>query len=161
MAAGNVADFVSHDTCDLPRMLGAHQETGVDEEILSASDKSIQPLVLDDVQIHGCRRYACGIEERIGHIAKRRLNLGIADQIDAALRMSRQRRRKGQQQAKGDALGSALLFSDNVEKSSAPFAILDGRSSNGICIIHENCASLDIDHRPDFEHRAFQSSSFP
>ena len=64
-------------------MFGPLQQAGIQEEILTACNKGIQPFILNDIDIDRIGWDTCSFENRIGDITKCRLDFSVANQVDA------------------------------------------------------------------------------
>ena len=58
----------------------AHDEAGVDEDVLAAGDEGVHGVFVDDVDVDVVATQAGGIEQRVGVGAQRVFDLGVADQ---------------------------------------------------------------------------------
>jgi hypothetical protein len=93
MPARDVAGFMGHHPGELPGILGAHDQPGVEEQVHAAGDERVQLIVIDDVDPHRVAPEAGGVQERPRHLLQARFDFGVADQADAR----RVRRPAGQQ----------------------------------------------------------------
>ena len=93
MPARDVAGFMRHHPGQLPGILGAHDQPGVEEQVHAARDERVQLIVVDDVDAHRIAPEPRGVQERPRHLLQGRFDLGVADQADAR----RARRPIGQQ----------------------------------------------------------------
>jgi hypothetical protein len=71
-------------TDQLARVLAAHDQPGVQEQVHAAGDEGVELIVVDDVDPHLVGAEASRLEDRGAVGAQDRLDLGVADQADAA-----------------------------------------------------------------------------
>ena len=104
MAAGDVTGLVRDDADHFVGRLGFGQQAGVDEDLHAVGDEGVDPLVVDDVDLHRRGIEPGGGEDRVGIGAQGRLDLGVADQAGAArLGGGLGHRRQGQASGQAEA----------------------------------------------------------
>ncbi|MEZ5837843.1 MAG: hypothetical protein R3D03_19305 [Geminicoccaceae bacterium] len=90
-----MGDHASH----LIEALAAHQQAGVDEQVLPARDEGVQPRIGDHVDLHRIRiEPGCG-EQRVGHAREDPFDLLVADELLGNGRLhGKHQRQQGQHQ---------------------------------------------------------------
>ena len=94
MAARDVPDLVRDHAGQLARVLRAHQEAGVEEQVHAAGDEGVQLIVLDDVDLDRIAPQSGRLKDRPGQLAQGVLDLGVADQANLSGRLRRHRRER-------------------------------------------------------------------
>ncbi len=85
MAALDVARLVRDDADDFVRRLGRHQGAGVHVDVAAVHDEGVEAVVLDDAHGNVLRGQVGRPEDGLGVVAQQVLDLGIADERQAAL----------------------------------------------------------------------------
>ena len=86
MAAGDVARLMSDHADDLVRRLGLEQGAGIDEHA-PAGDEGVEGGIVDQNDLDAGAGQSGGFEDRARIVAHQRLDLGVADDRHAALRV--------------------------------------------------------------------------
>jgi hypothetical protein len=73
---------VRDDADQLVGILGLNDQAGVDEHVLAAGREGVDVVVLDDEDLDALGVQARGGEDRITVGVQRRLDLGVADELD-------------------------------------------------------------------------------
>ena len=88
MTAGEVAGFVREHADDLVRRLGVEQRAGIDEDVAAVHDEGVEGAVVDDDDLDVLLGEAGHLQDRRGVVAQQLLDLGVADERQAARRRS-------------------------------------------------------------------------
>ena len=110
MAAGDMAGLVGEHADDLVRRLGVHQRAGVHEDAAAVHDEGVERLVVDQRDLDVLLRETCGVQDRLRVVAHQLLDLGVADQRNAARQARRLggNRRRHRQEAGTPATANAV-----------------------------------------------------
>ena len=88
MSAGQMAGFVRKHADHFVRRLGVEQCAGIDENVAAVHHKGIEGAVVEHDDLDVLLRKTGGLEDRRCVIAHQLLDLGVADQRQAARRLS-------------------------------------------------------------------------
>ena len=93
MAAGKVAGFVREHADDLVRRLGVEQRAGVDEDVAAVHDEGVEAAVIEHDDPHVLLGEPGRLQNRLRIVAQQLLDLGVADDRQAARRLFLRQRR--------------------------------------------------------------------
>ena len=85
MAAGDVAGLVGHHADQLVGRFGLENQAGVDEQLLAAGREGVELRIGHQMDLHRPGIEPRGREHRIGVVVQDRLDLGVANDRDAAI----------------------------------------------------------------------------
>ena len=83
MPAGNMAKLVRQHALHFVGRFGRAQQSGMNEDALSASDESIDGIVVHEHDLDRAFAQACGFGQRIDHVLQQGFGFGIAQHADA------------------------------------------------------------------------------
>jgi hypothetical protein len=86
MATDNVAGLVGKHADDLIWRLCFHQRAGVDENVMRVHHESVERPLVDNDDVDVLIAEACHLEDRLGVVAQQLLDLGVANDRQAAVR---------------------------------------------------------------------------
>ena len=110
VAAGNMTGLVRQHADDLVRRLGVHQRAGVHEDAAAVHDEGVERLVVDQRDLDVLLREPRDLQDRLRVVPHQLLDLGVADQRNAARQARRLRgnRRRNRQEAGTAATANAV-----------------------------------------------------
>lgn len=117
MAAGDVAGFVRDHADDLSGVLGAHDQAGIDEQVLSASNEGIQRTVMHQKDVDGLRRQAGGVEQWRAIGPDGIFDLRVADEAGG---LPLRRRRGGHERHQNQSRGLQGKLSQGFRQGRSP-----------------------------------------
>ncbi len=100
MAAGDMAGLVGHDADELVGAAAVENGAGIDEDAAAIGDEGVEGAAVDDDDVGLAAADIGDAEQRPGIVAQQILDLGVADDRQAA-RHLRARRRNRQQAGQG------------------------------------------------------------
>ena len=136
MSAGDVAGLVREHADDLVRRLRFHQRAGVDEDAAAVGDEGVERAVVDDDDLDVLLGEPGGAQDRLGVFAQQLLDLGVADDRQAAAALARCAGHAG-----GNASAAAVSMRDSARALASCARALIGLSSSdhvrsGSCVTH-------------------------